>query len=311
MKRYLILIALSTIQFLGTAQISHSAKKTVTPKSYLPKIHESDIIVEHAGYTLCYNEKHEQASWVAYELTAAKTNRVAERTNKFLSDPFVPTGSATDVDYKGSGYDRGHLAPAADMGWSVQTMAESFYYSNMSPQVPAFNRGIWKKLEEQVRDWAMENSKIEIVTGPVLQEGLNSIGPNRVSVPLYYYKVILDYEQPEVKCIGFLMPNEALSLPLQYFSVSVDSLERLTGIDFFPSLPNTTETQLESEVCIPCWDWNTHHQTAIQAKIEHQTLSGTDKQNNSSVQCTAITQKGVRCKRTTKDPSGRCWQHHD
>lgn len=223
------------------------------PALELPAYSSCDIIIKHIGYTLSYNERHEQANWVAYELTAAETIKVVERGNSFRSDLAVPTGSANNADYKGSGYDRGHLAPAADMGWSKEAMMESFYYSNMSPQVPGFNRGIWKELEEQVRQWALDNLAIYVITGPVLEDDLPTIGPDSVSVPRYYYKVILDYTKPGLKGIGFLLPNESSTLPLQHFAVSIDSVEQATGIDFFPALPDPQEKVLESSVCLPCW----------------------------------------------------------
>lgn len=314
MRRLLIFIFCVAISLIGYGQAYGQLQKTVSVRPYLPAIHKNDIIVEHVGYTLCYNEAHEQANWVAYELTAEKTNRVAERTNKFIIDPFVPTASASDEDYKGTGYDRGHLAPAADMGWSVQSMTESFYYSNMSPQVPSFNRGIWKKLEEQVRDWAVENQKIEIATGPVLSHGLPVIGPNQVSVPRYYYKVILDDLQPELKCIGFILPNEGSSFPLSHFAVSVDSVEKITGIDFFPSLPDTIEKDLEANLCLPCWNWNVHHvaeSPRINTSEKNTNISSSHQYDklSSSVQCNANTKSGKRCRRMTKNKSGQCWQH--
>ena len=143
-------------------------------------------IIRHLGYEFQYSEKHEQAFWVAYELTKKETEKAFERTNEFIPDPSVSTGTATVGDYSKSGYDRGHLAPAADMGWSAQAMKESFYFSNMSPQEPGFNRGIWKKLEEQVRTWAKAYDSIYVVTGPVLKDGLVQLGPNGVSIPKYY-----------------------------------------------------------------------------------------------------------------------------
>jgi endonuclease G, mitochondrial len=221
----------------------------------IPAITSVDKVISHTGYSLLYNEANEQASWVAYNLTREETNKVYDRTDKFIPDPAVSTGSAIDADYSGSGYDRGHLAPAADMGWSSTAMAESFYYSNMSPQVPAFNRGIWKKLEELVRDWAVENNSIFIVTGPVLTSGLKSIGADKVSVPNYYYKVILDYEEPDIKGIGFILPNAGSSKPLQDFAVTIDSVEKVTGIDFYPSLPDNQEKMIEKTLCIDCWSW--------------------------------------------------------
>lgn len=158
----------------------------------LPFSSTSDIVT-HSGYSLSYNEEHEQANWVAYELTSAETIKVFERTDKFLLDYKVKTFTANDKDYSGSGYDRGHLAPASDMGWSSTAMAESFCYSNISPQTASFNRGVWKRLENLIRSWAVEYQSIYIVTSGVLTEGLSTIGYNKVSVPNYFYKVILDY----------------------------------------------------------------------------------------------------------------------
>jgi len=245
-----------------------------------------------------YSEPHEQARWVAYELTAAETQRRFERTDRFLVDPRVSTGTATDEDYAGSGYDRGHLAPAADMGWSEATMRESFYYSNMSPQVPGFNRGVWKRLEELVRTWAVEYGAIYVVTGPVLQPGLPTLGPHGVAVPEQYFKVILDARDPGVKAVGFLMPNASSSAGLAQFAVTVDSVERVTGLDFFPGLPDAQEAQLEGEVCVPCWTWTSAP-----------TGGGGGEAAGESVRCTGTIQKGERCKRMTRSPNGRCYQH--
>ena len=177
----------------------------------IPKLHLHEDVVYHTAYSFSYNKHHKQANWVSYKLTKARTNNLFERTNKFLPDPKVLTRIATDVDYEGSGYDRGHLAPAADMAWSEKTIIESFYYSNISPQKPSFNRGIWKQLEELVRVWAIENDSIYIITGPILESNLLSIGPGKVSIPNYFYKVILDYTQPDIKAIGFIIPNNESS----------------------------------------------------------------------------------------------------
>lgn len=273
------------------------------PKSKIPT-----ALVSHAAYTLEYNETHEQACWVAYVLTKEKTVRVAERTNKFLSDPMVKTGSADNGDYSKSGYDRGHLAPAADMGWSAKTMAESFYFSNMSPQVPAFNRGIWKRTEELVRTWAIAYDSLYVVTGPVLNGNLPSIGANHVSIPHYYYKVILDYHRPEVKAIGIIMPNAASSETIKHFAVSVDSVEHITGIDFFPLLNDVEESKLEKQLCIPCWQWDAHLSKSGSVS-PHKDSGKSGSQTGESMQCTGTSKSGNRCKRMTKDADHRCYQH--
>ena len=224
-------------------------------KIEIPALSETDIVINHFGFSLLYNEEHEQASWVAYELTSTEINKIFDRTNKFILDPQVKTTTASGKDYLKSGYDRGHLAPASDMGWSSITMAESFYYSNISPQTPEFNRGVWKRLEELVRSWAIKYETINIVTGPILTPGLPAIGPNQVNVPNLFYKDILDYNGKDVKGIGFILPNLGSKEILQSYAVSIDSVESLTGIDFFPMLNDDQEIYLESAICLACWSW--------------------------------------------------------
>jgi endonuclease G len=210
-------------------------------------------IVEHAGYTLRYSETHEQAAWVAYVLTAERLAGTASRSGDFRPDPAVPTGSATPADYWNSGYDRGHLAPAADMKWSARAMSESFLMSNMSPMSPEFNRGVWERLESRVREWAGENGELYIVVGPVLADVLPVIGKDRVAVPRAFFKVILDYRVPDYKGIGFLMPNEPSSRSLDAFAVPIDSVEKATGIDFFPALPDSLERAVEGSLRPAAW----------------------------------------------------------
>jgi len=223
-----------------------------------PEISENQrkFLVVHSGYSLLYDERYEQAAWVAYELNEKEVKGSFERTNKFLEDPQVVTGSASNEDYKASGYDRGHLAPAADMAYSEKTMKESFYYSNMSPQTPSFNRGIWKRLEEQVRDWALQYHQIFVVTGPILNPALKTIGPNKVAVPQYYYKVILDTSSQHQQMISFILPNEGSSSDLQKFVVSTDSLEKVSSINFFPNLQEKIENKLEAKSNVKNWKWN-------------------------------------------------------
>ena len=281
-------------------EISGDTTKYSSKDLELPSVKKGEYLIRHSGYSLVYNETYEQAAWVAYQLTEKETKKLYDRTDKFIEDPSVSTGSAADADYSGSGYDRGHLAPAADMGWSSTTMAESFYFSNMSPQVPGFNRGIWKRLEEQVRSWAIEYDTIYVVTGPVLKGDMGSIGANKVAVPNYYYKVILDMHSKPHQAIGFVMENASASGDLSNFAVSIDSVERFTGIDFFPSLEDAAETTLEKTVCTSCWTW----------EINRPSNSGETKPaGGESVQCSGTTQAGNRCKRMTTDPSGRCYQH--
>ncbi len=219
-----------------------------------PAYSQDDQIVEHEGYTLAYSEPIEQAKWVAYRLTAANLNKkVAKRQDNFEEDPDVRSGSATLNDYKASGYDRGHLAPAADFAWSQLAMDGTFYLSNISPQVPDFNSGIWNRLEEKVRVWGAKNKELFIVTGPIVEKGAKKIGRSKVSVPQKYYKVILDISEPEIKAIGFILKNEASEKNFMEFAVTIDVVEKETGLDFFPMVPDDLEKKLESSINKNLW----------------------------------------------------------
>ena len=219
----------------------------------IPAHSKQELLICHTGYCLSYDERFKLAKWVAYELTLEETQGTIGRSDKFKQDPLIIRNSATLEDYKKSGFDRGHLAPAADMKWSLQAMQESFYLSNMCPQDKSFNRGIWKKLEELVREWAIVNKSIYITTGPILEEGLQTIGPNKIPIPKTFYKVILDYTQPEIKAIGFLIPNQGSSFPISTYAIPIDSVEKITHLDFFEKLPDNIENRIEQSVCVSCW----------------------------------------------------------
>ena len=317
---FLKLFALTICLFLLNSSMAFNQDSLIKKYfKYVPEILHphatfNHAIVHHTAYDLMYNEQHEQADWVAYELTAQHTIKAVERSNKFIEDPLVKTGSAANEDYAGSGYDRGHLAPAADMGWSQLTMEESFYFSNMSPQVPNLNRGLWKQLEEQVRLWAKEDSIVLVVTGPILKDSLPSIGPNKVSVPTAYYKVILDVAYPQIKAIAFVMPNEPIQGKVEDYITTVDSVELLTGLDFFPLIDNQVESILESGYCRSCWQFKTksnHQEKAAELSKEKLTEPSKTKANsvNQSKQCKGKYQSGERCKGKTKSPNGYCFQH--
>lgn len=235
-----------------------------------PKDHE---LHTYAGYTLCYRESYEQSEWVAYSLTRSQLeHKVTGRTNDFRADTLISTGSAKPADYKGSGFDRGHLAPAADMAWSLKSAHDSFLMSNMSPQAPSFNRVIWKLLEEAVRNWAQQYGTIYVVTGPVLEknaEEYQSIGESEVAVPEYFYKALLifipvyaesnsstyaissanekEIEAYRVQCAAFIVPNKGSGKDIYKFICSVDLAEERTGLDFFANLPDEVENLAESE----------------------------------------------------------------
>ena len=219
------------------------------PESTLP-------VIQHSTFTLAYDEAHEQARWVAYVLTREQLNRnFVERTDWYEVDESIPTGSAEFYDYKGSGYTKGHLLPSADRAWNRKVNEETFLMSNISPQTYHFNGGVWRELEENVRDWARTNDRLYIVTGPVLENSHETISPKEITVPEAFFKVVLDLDTPEQKAIGFVIPNEKTDLHLTDFARSVDEVEEITGINFYDVLitDDELESVLESDINLGLW----------------------------------------------------------
>ena len=212
-------------------------------------------IIRHEGYTVSYNSDYRIANWVAYELTAREArSKKAERSNKFVPDPLVKGATALNEDYTRTGYDRGHLAPAGDMKWSMKAMRESFYLSNICPQDPDLNRGIWKELEEQIRLWASENGSLLVVTGPIITDDLRRLGKNRVGIPKRFFKVVCTQTAGRPEGVGFLFDNRDYGdTSLRSMMIPIDSVESVTGIDFFPSLPDSIERPMEASVNKSCW----------------------------------------------------------
>lgn len=183
--------------------------------------------------------------WVAYELTDEEVVGQEERSGNFIPDPDVKAWCATTDDYKHSGFDRGHMAPAADMKWSEQAMHESFYLSNICPQNHNLNAGDWKELEEQVRDWAIKNEKVYVVCGPIMKDDYETIGENRVAVPDSFYKVVLMYKDGKWRALGFVFANKAGNKSLDTYAKSVDEVEKITKLNFFSALPDEIENEIE------------------------------------------------------------------
>lgn len=205
-------------------------------------------ILKRKGYTLSYNADYKTSQWVAWELTRKETKGKEGRTDKFLPDPDVLGAKAYTSDYTKSGYDRGHMAPAADMKWSRQAMEESFFMSNICPQNPNLNRRDWNDLEEKSRQWAKKYGAVYIACGPIYDtKRPKRIGNNKIAVPDAFYKVILINDKKNPKAIGFIFPNKAGHKPLNKYIVTVDSVEIRTNIDFFPTLPDEIENRIEAE----------------------------------------------------------------
>lgn len=284
MKKLYILLLLLTTQSL-------------IAQNYLPQ--SRGEVVEHTYYTLSYIEEHEQAEWVYYTLSPTSLTQRASRTDNFRADPKVSTLSATLEDYAGSGYDRGHLCPAASMAHNKVAMSESFYLSNMSPQHPSFNRGTWKKLEEHVRSLAMADSLLHVVTGAILTDSLGSIGQNGVTIPRYYYKALYSPKRGEM--LGYVMENCKLDEALESYATTIDHIESLAGVDLFYELGDSVEL-LESRINLSNW--------VTDLSVEPTAITPTNEtQEATSSRCQGRTSSGKQCSRTAQSGSSYCWQH--
>lgn len=239
-----------TINSSESSESSNSS--TVTDFDYLPTSTTKQII-HHNYYSLSYNEKYEQAEWVAYELDKNQLSNSNFKRPYFELDSKVSTKSAHYKNFKNSGYNKGHLCPAGDRKFSEEAFNETFLTSNISPQLYDFNGGIWNRLEQKVRYWAEKYDHLYIITGGILSDNLKTIGTEKVAVPNYFYKIILDYSEPEIKAIAFLMPHQESEKGLYQFVTSIDEIEEMTGIDFFPNLPDEIETELEKSSSYVNW----------------------------------------------------------
>ena len=233
----------------------------------IPSSEKAEEVIDHLVYSFSYNEQHEQANWVMHVILPAISEGNATRSNDFREDPLVKSGTSVEQDYflkekkpdgkykyDGFGYDRGHLAPSADFRWSEQALSESYFYSNMSPQIGDFNRYKWAELENWMREYVTKNNtSLIIVTAPILSDDLQKIerGINKVSIPEYFVKVALDIENK--RGIGFILPHQKIESPLEYYAVSIDSVERTMGYDLFSNLDETLENEIESKT--PYIEW--------------------------------------------------------
>lgn len=211
-------------------------------------------MLRRTGYTASYNKTTKLPNWVAWHLTADRTTGPAKRSGvDFQADMDVPAPRAEDSDYYGSGYDRGHMCPAADNKYSEKAMEESFLFTNMCPQNGNLNRGDWNEMEQACRRWAKEYGGVYIVCGPILYKGKHkTIGKNKVVVPEAFFKVVLRTgENP--KAIGFIYKNAEGNRPKGDYVNTVDEVERITGIDFFPELPDDVENKVEATADIADW----------------------------------------------------------
>lgn len=234
---------------------SVSINNAIEEIDLLPKT-TTNQVVSHAFYTLSYNEKYEQSEWVAYKIEPKRHKNTHYDRPFFIQDNKVKTESADWRNYRNSGYDKGHLCAAGDMKFSKKAFDDTFLTSNISPQKHDFNEGIWNRLEQKTRYWADKYNGVYVVTGPVLNESLETIGTENVAVPEYFYKIICKKTKEKYSIIAFLVPAKDSQKPLYQFVTSVDDIEQKTGIDFFSKLEDNLENQLEKNVSYKEWSFN-------------------------------------------------------
>ncbi|MBN2348191.1 MAG: DNA/RNA non-specific endonuclease [Bacteroidales bacterium] len=220
----------------------------------LPEKQDREIIIEHSAFTMSYNTNYVLPSWVAYTLTKEQVLGTLTFKPKYVPDPKIVGRKADKKDYKGSSYIMGQLVLVDDMKHSEQAMEESYYMSNIVPQKLAFYKYMWKTLTDFTHKWVMEGNQLYIVAGPILSDApFGTIGENKVSLAKRYYKVILDLESK--KAIGFIFNNGMSSQSITNFALSVDEVEKITGIDFFPELEDEIENFVESSLDISKWNF--------------------------------------------------------
>ena len=221
----------------------------------LPAISSEDIILVYNGFVVNYNDEKHIPNWVAYELTAEETRGKIPRAKGFSMDLDYKGVQALREDYSNTGWDKGHMAPSADMKWSQTAMNESFYLTNVCHQNHDLNGKSWHSLEKKVRDWAIEYGHVYVVCGPYFTDNdFNTIGINQVAVPNGFFKAILRQSGTEYYSIAFVFNNSPEKQPLKDAIISVNDVEQIIGYDLFTNLSNRYEESVESQ---QEWDhWN-------------------------------------------------------
>lgn len=211
-------------------------------------------IKEYEGFILSFNPENRTPNWVSWELLGSETSGLESRSNKFWCDPDIKNCPSTS-DYTRSGYDRGHICPAADQKWSARAMSDCFSLANICPQNHSLNSGAWNSLEQKARIWAERDSAIVIVSGPIyLPSDKERIGQAGVRVPSAFFKVFLAPYLASPRGIGFIYPNMSSPGNMSLYATPIDEVEKQTGFDFFAALPDSLESIVESQCNFKAWN---------------------------------------------------------
>lgn len=222
--------------------------------------HLSELYLNRKSYIVSYNQNAKIPNWVSWHLSAEHTYGEIDRFGGYWEDEEVPKPRATKEDYKGSEWSHGHMCPAGDNKWDSVAMRETFLLTNICPQHRNLNSGLWNKIEQDCRKWAKRYGDLYIVCGPVLYDKEHeTIGANKIVVPEAFFKVILCL-QGHPKAIGFVIKNieetgdqKGKKKKTAHYVNTVDDVERITGIDFFPALPDDIENEVEAHANLDDW----------------------------------------------------------
>ena len=227
------MVAALTVGFLVTKGPQGDAK---LPQGFeLPEYGADEDIVCHIGYTASYNHGTLVPDWVAWELTKDEANARKEGQFSFSRDPDVKPPKASREDYSHSGWDKGHMAPRADMRWNLKALEESFYFTNICPQNHTMNSAAWRKIEELCRRWATHYERAYIVCGPIFNNHrFGTIGEAGVQVPDAFFKAVAVEVEGKLQTVGFLVDNDEQTFSPRHYAVSVDSVEAVIGRNLFP-----------------------------------------------------------------------------
>ena len=251
MKSAILYLTFPLVIFVSICQSSCAQDECIERPA--PLKGKSEIILNRKGFTVSYNKENKIPNWVAWHLTSEHVDGKYKRTGGYQEDTEVPIPRATKEDYGSTRWSHGHMCPAADNKWDEKAMTESNLLTNICPQDKSLNSGLWNRIEQDCRKWAKKFGDVYIVCGPILlNKEHETIGENKVVVPEAFFKVI-SCLNPKPKAIGYIVRNNEGTKKKDQYINTVDEVERITGIDFFPALPDEIENDVEAYSNLEDW----------------------------------------------------------